>query len=66
MQVVFLSMVSSAVQKLLSVIRFHLFNSGFISFVFGDRAEKKNCAVIYVRVFCPCFPWEFYGIQSYI
>ena len=58
-----LSVVSSAVQKLLHVIRFHLFNSCFISFVFGDRGEK-NSAVIYVRVFCPGFLWEFYDIQS--
>ena len=48
-------MVSSAVQKLLSVIRFHLFNSGFISFVFGDRAKKKLCCDLCQSVL-PLFP----------
>ena len=40
------SVVSFAVQKLLSLIRFHLFVFAFISFALGDRS-KKNIAAIY-------------------
>ena len=42
------SMVSFAVQKLLSLIRFHLFIFAFISFTSGD-GSKKDIAVIYVK-----------------
>ena len=35
-----LLMTSSAVQKLLSLIRSHLFIFAFISFTLGDRAKK--------------------------
>ena len=41
-------MVSFPVQKLLSLIRSHLFSFAFISFALGDRAEK-NIATIYVK-----------------
>ena len=41
-------MVSFAVQKLLSLIRSHLFIFAFIFFVLGDRF-KKVIAVIYVK-----------------
>ena len=50
-----LFMVSFAVQKLLSFIRFHLFIFVFISISLGRRWVKKDLAVIYVRVFCLCF-----------
>ena len=43
-------MVYFAVQKLLSLIRSHLFTFAFISFALGDRS--KNIAMIDVRVFC--------------
>ena len=36
-------MVSFAVQKLLSLIRSHLFIFAFISFVPGDKSKKKYC-----------------------
>ena len=36
-----LLMVSFAVQKLLSLIRCHLFIFAFISFALGDRSKKK-------------------------
>ena len=50
-----LFLVSFAVQRLLSLIRPHLFIFAFVSITLGDRA-KKSIAVIYVRVFCICFP----------
>ena len=43
-----LSVVSFAMQKLLSLIRFHLFMFAFIFFALGDRS-KKNIAAIYVK-----------------
>ena len=46
-----LLMVSFAVQKLLSLIRFHLF-----IFALGNRSEKNNCYDLCQRVFCLCFP----------
>ena len=48
-------MVSFAVQKILSLIRSHLFI--FISILFPSLKEmdQKNIAVIYVRVFCLYF-----------
>ena len=41
-------MVSFALQKLLSLIRSHLFIFAFIYFAWGDRSEK-NIAIIYVK-----------------
>ena len=43
-----------AVQKLLSLIRSRLFIFALISFTLGDI--QRNIAMIYVRVFCLCFP----------
>ena len=56
--------VSFAVQKLLSLIRSHLFIFAFISFALGDRA-KTNIATIYVKE-CPAyvFLYKFYGFQD--
>ena len=51
-----LSMVSFAVQKLLSLIRSHLFIFDFISFALGDRSKNKNIDMIYIKEFCLCFP----------
>ena len=45
---VVLSMVSFAVQKLLSLIRPNLFIFAFISIILGD-GSKKNISVIYVQ-----------------
>ena len=47
-------MVSFAVQKLLSLIRSRLFIFVFISIALGEGSE--GLAVIYVIVFCLCFP----------
>ena len=49
-----LSMVSFAVQKLLSLIRSHLFIFAFVSFALGNRS-KKYCYDLCQRVFCLCF-----------
>ena len=43
----------SAVQKLLSLIRSHLFIFAFSSFALGDKS-KKNIAAIYVKE-CPAY-----------
>ena len=51
-----LSMVSFAMQKLLSLVRSHLFIFTFISFALGDRF-KKNIAMIYVK---ECAAWVFF------
>ena len=48
-----LFMVSSAMQKLLSLIRSHLLIFVFISFTLGDRS-KKQCYYLYERIFCLC------------
>ena len=48
-----LYVVSFALQKLLNLIRSHLFIFAFISFALGDRS-KRNIATIYVRVSCLC------------
>ena len=50
-----LSIISFAVQKLLSLIRSHLFIFVFISFALGDRSKKYCCDLCH-RVFCLCFP----------
>ena len=47
--------VSFAVQKLLSLIRSHLFISAFISFALGDRAKRIYGYNLCQRVFCLCF-----------
>ena len=47
-------MVSFAMQKLLHLIRFHLFVFVFIFITLGGRLKKIS--VIFVRVFCLCFP----------
>ena len=49
-----LSMVSFAVQKLLSLIRSHLSIFAFSSFALGDES-KKYCYDLPQRVFCLCF-----------
>ena len=49
-----LLMVSFAVQKLLSLIKFYLFNFAFISFALWDRFPP-NCNNICQRVFHLCF-----------
>ena len=46
-------MVSFVVQKLLSLIRSHLFIFAFIFFVLGDRS-KKNVARIFVKEHSAC------------
>ena len=48
------SIVSFAVQKLLSLIRSHLFIFAFISFALGERS-KKYCYDLCQRVFYLCF-----------
>ena len=54
-----LFMVSFAKQKLLNLSRSHLFIVVFIfcfSLHYSRRQIQKDIAVIYVRVFCLCFP----------
>ena len=48
-------MVSFTMQNILNLIRSHLFISGFLPIILGNRT-KKNIAVIYVRGFYPCSP----------
>ena len=50
-----LFMISFAMQKLLSLIRSHLFIFVFIFITLGD-GSKKDIAAVYVRMFCLCFP----------
>ena len=56
-------MVFFAVQKLLNLIRSHLFISAFVSITLGDRS--KNTAGIYVKE-CSAFAFlkEFHSIWS--
>ena len=58
-------MVSFVVQKLISLIRFHLFIFAFVSIALGDGPKKTL-----VRFMSECFAcvlfWEFYGVMSYI
>ena len=49
-----LLIVSFVVQKLLSLIRSHLFISAFISITVGD--DRGSCCDLCQRVFCLCFP----------
>ena len=51
----FYFMVSFTVQKLLYLIRSHLFIFAFISFALGDKL-KKYCYDLCQRVFCLYFP----------
>ena len=51
-----LFMVSFAVQKLLSLIRFHLFIYLCFYFRYSRSQIQNDIAAIYVRVFCLCFP----------
>ena len=53
--ILFLFMVSCAVQNLLSLIRSHLFTFLFISITLGDGFWKLCCDLCQ-RVFCLCFP----------
>ena len=46
---------SFAVQKLLSLIRSHLFIFAILSFTLED-GSKKYCCDLCQRVFCVCFP----------
>ena len=59
-------MVSFAMQKLLSLIRSHLFIFAFVSINLGDRS-KKNIAAIYLKA-CSAYVFlqELYSILSYI
>ena len=50
-----LFIVSFALQKLLSVIRSHLFIFVFISFSLGGGSKRMLCHLCQ-RVFCLCFP----------
>ena len=50
-----LFMVSFAVQKLLSLIKSHLFIFVFISFTLGG-GSKRSCCGLCQRVFFLCFP----------
>ena len=47
-------MVSFAVQKLLSLIRSHLFIFVFVSIALGERSKEKKIAVIFVKE-CPAY-----------
>ena len=50
-----LLIISFIVQKLLSLVRSHLFIC-FFYFHYSGRWVIEDLAVIYVRVFCLCFP----------
>ena len=63
--IVFLFITSFAVQKLLSLIRSHLFIFVFIFITLGD-GWKKPCCDLCQRVFYLCFPLEFHSVQLYI
>ena len=60
-----LLIVSFAVQKLLSLIRSHLFIFAFISFALRDSSKKK-IATIYVRMFFLCSLLEFHGVVLFL
>ena len=57
-----LLMVSSAVQKLLSLIRSHLFVFAFISFTLRERS-KKYCCDLCQRMFCSRFSFLVYFLK---
>ena len=46
-------MIFFAVQKLLSLVRAHLFILAVVFFALGDRS-KNNIVMIYMKVFCIC------------
>ena len=54
-----LSVVSFAVQKLLSLIKSHLVIFAFVSFASGDRSEKNIALCLCQRVFCLFFSRSF-------
>ena len=56
-------MVSLAVQKLLSLIRFHLFIFPLFSITLGVETDPKNIAAIYVKESSACFPS---GVLQYV
>ena len=58
-------MVYFVVQKILCLIRSHLYICAFISFALGDKS-KKNHAIIYVKECSDCVFFKFYGFRSYI
>ena len=60
-----LFMVSFAVQKLICLIRPHLFIFAFISFALGDW-PKKTLLWFMSEMFSLCSLQEFYGVVSYI
>ena len=49
-------MVSLAVQKLLSLIRSHLFIFPLFSITLGVETDPKNIAAMYVKESSACFP----------
>ena len=51
-----LLMVPFAVQKLLSLIRSHLFICSFVSFALGEGSKKKYCCNFCQRVLCLYIP----------
>ena len=55
-------MVSFAAQKLLSLIRSHLFIFAFFYLCFR-RQIKKNIAMIYVKEYSATLFYEFYGLR---
>ena len=58
-----LLMVSLAVQKLLSLIRSHLFIFPLFSITLGVETDPKNIAAIYVKESSACFPS---GVLQYV
>ena len=60
-----LFMVSFAVQKLLSLIRSHVFIFPFI-FITLEGESKMYAVAIYVRAFCLHFPLNIYSVWPYI
>ena len=60
-----LLMISFAVQKLLSLIRSHLFIFAFISFALRDWCKKILLCVMSKNVDCVLF-WKFFVVMSYI
>ena len=59
-------MVSFAVQKLLSLIRFHLFIFAFISIALGDRSKKTLVRFMSEHVLLIFSSRGFYSVMSHI
>ena len=57
-------MVSFTVQKLLSLIRSHLFSFAFISFVLGDRSKKTLLQFMSKNVL-PMFSFGSFMVSSF-